>query len=105
MELRRGDHSAARLKIEQERLERDREKTEAEILEYFERWAQNPKVRDLICRGHLTPEERASRIREIFGVPPDATANPAGHSDAATNADSEESNPIQPNQTNANKTQ
>jgi hypothetical protein len=103
MELRRGDHSAARLKIEQERLERDREKTEAEILEHFERWAQNPKVRDLICRGHLAPEKRAWLISKTFGVPPDATANPAGHSNAATNADSEESNPIQPNQTDANK--
>ena len=105
MELRRGDHSAARLKIEQKRLERDREKTEAEIVEHFERWAQNPKVRDLICSDRLTPEKRAWLIRRIFGVPPDATANPADHSIAATNADSEESNPIQPNQTNANKTQ
>jgi len=99
MELRRGDHSAARLKIEQKRLERDREKTEAEIVEYFERWAQNPKVRDLICSDRLTPEKRASLIRGMFGVPLDATANPAGNSSAATNADNEESNSIQPNQT------
>ena len=103
VELRRGDHSAARLKIEQKRLERDREKTEAEMLEHFERWAQNPKVRDLICRDRLTPEKRAWLIRKMFGVPPDATANPAGHSNAATSADSEESNPIQPNQTNGSK--
>ena len=102
--LRRGDHSAARLKIEQARLERDREKTEAEIAEHFKRWAQNPKMRGLICRDGLSPEDLGRGIREIFELPPDETANPAGHSNAATSADSEESNSIQPNQTNANQT-
>ena len=32
---RRGDHSGARLKMEQDRLEREREKTEEEIVAHF----------------------------------------------------------------------
>ena len=40
VELRRGDHSGARLNLEQERLEREREKTEEEVVEHFKRWAK-----------------------------------------------------------------
>jgi hypothetical protein len=71
VELRRGGHSAARLKIEQERLEREREKTEEEVVEYFKRWAGNPKVREVICDKCLSPKEREARLCEIFGLPPD----------------------------------
>ena len=75
--LRRGDHSAARLKIEQERLERDRQLTEEDLVEHFQRWAKNPKVRDWICRGCLSEEERERRMREIFGLPPQETLTPS----------------------------
>jgi hypothetical protein len=68
--LRRGEHSGARLKMEQERLEREREKTEEEVLKKFEQWAQNQQVRDCICRNWATPEEREQRMREIYGLPP-----------------------------------
>jgi hypothetical protein len=61
-------------------------------------------MRGLICRDDLSPEDLGRGIREIFELPRDETANPAGHSNAATSAGSEESNPIQPNPTNANKT-
>ncbi len=92
VELRRGDHSAARLKIEQERLARDRQQTEEEVVEHFKLWARNPKVRDWICCGSLDPEERERRIREIFGLSPDETAKPAAQSHAATNGDGAKSN-------------
>ena len=93
--LRRGDHSAARLKMEQERFEREREKTEEEVLEHFKRWVKNPQVRDWICQNLVSPEERERRIREIFGrapKPPD---------EAATNGT--ESNPVKPDQTESNQ--
>jgi len=80
VELRRGDHSGTRLNIERERLERKREKTEAEVVAQFERWSKNPAVRDWICQAWITPEERARRIREIFGRPaesPDEAASTA----------------------------
>jgi hypothetical protein len=86
VELRRGDHSAARLKIEQERLARDRQQTEEEVVEHFKRWARNPKLRDWICCGSPDPEERERRIRDIFGLSPDDTANPAPQSHAGTEA-------------------
>ena len=53
VELRRGDHSAERLRLEQEQLaferERDREKNEADFLE----WAMQWENRDKICEGYV----------------------------------------------------
>ncbi len=84
VELRQGDHSGARLTLERERLEREREKTEAEVVAQFERWAKNPQVRDWICQAWVSPEERERRLREIFGRPPEppdeaATTSPASN--------------------------
>ena len=56
---RRGDHSAARLKIEQARLERDREETEEAAVAHFQHWAKHAKVRESICGKCLSPEEKA----------------------------------------------
>jgi hypothetical protein len=77
VELRRGDHSGARLKMEQERLEREREKTEEEVVEHFQRWIKNPEVRDLICQNYVSPAERERRLREIFGLAPKPAGPPA----------------------------
>ena len=102
--LRRGDHSAARLKIEQERLDRERDETEEEVVAHFQRWAKNPKVRESICGNCLSPEERERRIREIFGLPaamPVAAKEPAAAMAGANGlAHDEGSNSIQPNQAN-----
>lgn len=67
--LRRGDHSAARLKIEQARLERERAVTEEEVVVQFERWAANPAVRKAICGHCLSQEEPERRLRQLFGLP------------------------------------
>ena len=91
VELRRGDHSGARLKMEQERLEREREKTEEEVVAHFQRWAENPQVRDLICQAWISPEEREARLREIFGQPPKLPVE----ADSAASG----SNPVKPSQT------
>lgn len=89
VELRRGDHSGARLKMEQERLDREREKTEEEVVAQFQQWAQNPAVRDLVCAAWLSPEERQRRVREIFGRSPE----PPGSGSTPP-----ESNPVKPSQ-------
>ena len=68
VELRRGDHSAARLKLEHQRLELDRSKDEARIKERFEEWVKQPEIKERIC-GKLSAEEREERIREIFKRP------------------------------------
>ena len=92
VELRRGDHSAARLKMEQEQLDANREKTEEEVVAHFKEWAKNPKMRDVICGKCLTEEEKAERMRELFGIPPENRASKEPKSD-----------PIKPNQTGSNQ--
>jgi hypothetical protein len=91
-ELRRGDHSAGRLKIEQERLEREREQTEEEVVEHFQHWAKNPAVRDALCLNYLTPEERSGRLREIFGLAPKKAEPPAADPATETGSGAEKSN-------------
>jgi hypothetical protein len=100
VELRRGDHSGARLKMEQDRLEREREKTEEEVVAQFERWSENPAARDLICRTWASPEERQRRLRELFGLTPKPPEPPE-----ATAPDNGESNPVKPSQTESDPIQ
>src|SRR5436190_14915780 len=100
VELRRGDHSGARLNMERERLERESEKTEVEVVEHFKRWAMKPEVREWISRDWLSPEERERRLRQIFGLE-SKTAPQNGANDSDPNAaDPAESNQIKPNQGN-----
>jgi hypothetical protein len=91
VELRRGDHSGARLKMEQERLEREREKTEEEVVAHFQQWVKNTEVRDAICQNWASPEKRQQRLREIFGRLPEPPAE--------TTPDESGSNPVKPSQT------
>ena len=70
VELRRGNHSGSRLKMERERMEEKREKTEDEIVAKFEEWAQNQAVKDWIYQDWIPPKERKRRLREILGLPP-----------------------------------
>jgi len=95
VELRRGDHSGARLNLEQERLDREREKTEEEVVEHFKRWAKNPGVRDWICQDWVSPEEHERRLRAILGLEPITPEETA--------TDGQESSPVKPNQTESNQ--
>jgi hypothetical protein len=102
VELRRGDHSGARLKIEQERQGWEREKTEEEVVAHFQRWVKNSTVRDLICADNLSPEEKEARMRELFGLsprPPEKVA-PAASGSNPVKPSQTKFDPIQPNQTN-----
>jgi len=94
VELRCGDHSGARLQMEQDRLGREREKTEEEVIAHFGRWLENQEVRDLVCQNWVSPEERERRMREIFGLSPKTPETPAESAPAAP-----ESNPVKPGQT------
>jgi len=71
VELRRGDHSGARLQMDRERMEQKREKTDAEVVAQFEEWAKIPAVKDWICQDWVSPEERRRRLLEIFGRTPE----------------------------------
>lgn len=69
-------------RIERERIEQAREKTEEEVVEHFDRWAANPLVRDWIAGAWVNPEERQRRLREILDLPPlpPPDSDPAGPS-------------------------
>ncbi len=107
VELRRGDHSGARSKMEQDRREREREKTEQEVFAHFERWLKNPAVCDLVCQNYVNPEERERRMREIFGLAPKppkpseppAEASPVDGGSNPVKPSQTESDPIRPDQT------
>lgn len=68
VELRRGDHSAERLRLEREELGLARERSRELLEKQFMEWAKQPENRTRICGWELTEEEKARRIREIFGV-------------------------------------
>lgn len=73
VELRRGDHSAARLQLERERLLLDQQRSEQRMEAKFEEWLQRPEVRQRFLKSSLTPDECAHRIREIFGIGDEAS--------------------------------
>jgi len=69
VELRRGDHEAARLDMERIRLERDRDKTDQDAADYFARWIEYPSILECIRDPSATSQVRKQRIREILGLP------------------------------------
>jgi len=71
VELRRGDHSGAWLQMEQDRLGREQEKTDAEVIGHFERWLKNTGVRDWVCKNWTSPKARRRHLHEIFGLQPE----------------------------------
>ena len=81
--------------MEQDRLEREREKSEEEVIAHFQRWLKNPAVRDLVCQDYVSPAERERRLREIFGLTPEPSDAGAPEADG--------SNPVKPGQTNFSK--
>ena len=69
MALRKGDHSAERLRFERERLEIERDRCQKHMEEHFEEWLKQPGMADRICGPGLTPQQKDARIRELFGLP------------------------------------
>jgi phage terminase Nu1 subunit (DNA packaging protein) len=70
VELRKGDHSAERLRLDRERLALAKEKAEQWTDEKLEELLKQPETRQRLCGQGLSAEERARRMREIFGLPP-----------------------------------
>jgi len=76
VELQRGKQNAARIKIEQARLELDKEKTEENITDQFIQWLEYPKVRDCIRDETATPKDLRDRLRKLFGLEPEPSSYP-----------------------------
>lgn len=71
--LRRGDHSERRVKV----MEGDNQGvSQSEILEYFYRWAQHPRIKEWICDGETRPAMKKLALRRIFGG--DVASGPEG---------------------------
>lgn len=64
VELRRGDHSAQRLRMERERLDFDRERERVKSEAEFEAWAAENRER--ICQGFKTNAEKIALLRRVM---------------------------------------
>ncbi len=83
VELRRGDHSAQRLRLEREQLAATQKRTERERVEEFWKWAANPDIREQICRGFLTRVEKIEMLGKLmFGD--DFRVEPNGNGESDT---------------------
>jgi len=69
VQLRRSDQHAAKLEFEQTRLDRDRDRTEEEVVEHFSRWVETEQIREVLLKNNLSPEDREREWRRIFGLP------------------------------------
>lgn len=100
--LRKGDHSAERLKLERERLDLERDQLCKLREEALWEWAR--EHRDEICRGYTTQAEKIAMVRTIMFGDVDAyeASGEVKLPDcpcAPESAAPTESNPIKPDQT------
>ncbi len=94
VELRGGDHSAARLKLEQEQLKEKQEWSEEELVSHFLRWVKNSKVREQICEKCLSPDEEEQQTREILGLPVKNNVMATGKSSLPNQGESNQIKPV-----------
>jgi hypothetical protein len=59
--------------MEYERGEREQFEIDETVLKEFWTWAKDPKVQRGLFERPMTEEEKAQKLREIFGLPPDTT--------------------------------
>jgi len=85
VELQRGLQNAERIKIEQQRLELDRTKTEKDIIEQLLPLIEYPKVRECIRDETITPHERRIRLKKILGIEPDPSMDPSADTEIGLN--------------------
>lgn len=71
--LRKGDHSAERLKLERERLEHEREQLRELREEEFRAWAE--QNRELVCEGYKPRAMRDNVLRRILDLPVNEPGN------------------------------
>jgi hypothetical protein len=95
--LRRGDHYSARIKLVEQKLEREKGQSEEEIIEYFHDWVKNPEVNDWIRNNTMSEEEKDRAIQAILfprrmpGVEAEEDTDEEENSDEDENADDEDS--------------
>jgi hypothetical protein len=98
VEMRRGDHSAERLRLERQRLEFDQAQASKTLKEQFFEWASDPDIREQICRGFKSRAEQMEMLGKLmFGDHWWGLKKNAGDQDEASPSAGSpiESNPIQ----------
>lgn len=66
--LRRGDHTAERLRLDRERLAWEKDRADALTEARFHEWLADPAVFRRHLEQHLGDRDRQRRIEEIFGL-------------------------------------
>jgi len=64
--LRRGDHGEGWLRVEEKRLDAEIKERERRPEEEFLKWVEIPEVRESICRGFKTHEEKLALMRKVM---------------------------------------
>ena len=99
--LRKGDHSAARLEIERERLAVEQEQLHKLREEELWEWAK--EHRNEICKGYRTNAERIQLLRQALFGDVDAEEVKLPDCECASPAIPAESDPIKPDQTKSSQ--
>jgi hypothetical protein len=75
--LRRGDHFARYLRIQEQRLELERQQSQDGKEQQFLQWAAKPENQKKFCPRLLTTEEQRRKVHQILGiVEPETPSNP-----------------------------
>jgi hypothetical protein len=87
--LRRGDHNAGQLRLEQERLKLDLERFQAQTCEQYLRWFNDERFKAIVKNPHFDHTEKLQKLRRLLfedddtppaaesALPPDAGIPPA----------------------------
>ena len=75
--LRRWDHSAARVVLEQARHDAHQELENEALFEKFEQWAQMLGVQEYLRNRYETPEEKERAKRDLLKIPPPSEVEPS----------------------------
>jgi hypothetical protein len=68
-DLRKGDRGTGWLRLEEKRLEIELEDRQRKPEEEFWKWVEKPEIREAICRGFKTHEERLAMVQKaMFGA-------------------------------------
>jgi hypothetical protein len=68
--LRRGEHQALQLDWAGAREDKQREKSNAEVVDHFKEWIERAEVHQIICDQCGDPGKKDRKLDELFELPP-----------------------------------
>ena len=73
VKLRQCEISRAAGKLKRDQYELERDKTEEEVMDAFQRWTDHEAVWMARCKDEMTPRKRRPRLYELFDPAPDGS--------------------------------